>query len=458
MAKTKGYLLKISPNRREEFEDSIEFEGWFADPVEEFSYSRRLPLITFIIESRNQITHIARGRRGVKAGSGLRRLNCNDIVELDKPITKNKLLKLVSSRTAHWIEAVWEDGGVLPPVSFQNFVDAFLEIAPETKDILERFGKDQRQRIGRLTANERSSLAYQKEAVATALEIAGIDRTTLQNWTLKSDEPISFLDGLDEVKMREDPMVVNDLNVLPGHELIKTMKYGAAVFEGNGSRLTVILANRQPLETQTGTDLIYYNETFGAFVMVQYKAMEREGNINVYRFPNKQLSEEIDRMNLVLAELAKCKADESRKAYRLNENPFLLKFCSRLQFNPNDKGLVSGMYLPLDYWKRCENDPEFLGPRQGKKLTYENVARYLTNDSFVSMVAGGWIGTSITQSSVMRPAIFETLKSGKALTIAIERDDRDPPDDDGIPIMNPLDDGIALDIEKDIEPPLTVKA
>ena len=44
------------------------------------------------------------------------------------------------------------------------------------------------------------------------------------------------------------------------------------IFENPTDRrqaLTVIMANRTPLEEQTGADLIYYNETYGAFVLVQ---------------------------------------------------------------------------------------------------------------------------------------------------------------------------------------------
>jgi len=37
----------------------------------------------------------------------------------------------------------------------------------------------------------------------------------------------------------------------------------------------VIMANRLPLEEQTGADLIYFNEAYSAFVLVQYKAMEK---------------------------------------------------------------------------------------------------------------------------------------------------------------------------------------
>ena len=56
---------------------------------------------------------------------------------------------------------------------------------------------------------------------------------------------------------------------VPGYEYIRTIpNASAALFEDKDTTLAVILANRQQLERQTGTDLIYYNETFKAFIMV----------------------------------------------------------------------------------------------------------------------------------------------------------------------------------------------
>ena len=44
------------------------------------------------------------------------------------------------------------------------------------------------------------------------------------------------------------------------------------------------MANRLPLEQQTGADLIYFHEKYRSFVMVQYKAMERESGEEKFRW------------------------------------------------------------------------------------------------------------------------------------------------------------------------------
>ena len=238
---------------------------------------------------------------------------------------------------------------------------------------------------------------------------------------------MSFLDGLPSVRLREDPMVVHDLQNLPGFEVIKTYPYGAAVFESEATseRLTVILANRLPLEEQTGTDLIYFNETYQSFVMVQYKAMEREDRRDgpaeaVYRLPDAQLKEEIDRMDVVLGALKACAPSTDIGGYRLIENPFFLKLCSRLVFNPDDVGLVPGMYLPLDYWKLLEKDPGIRGPKGGLRITYENAKRHFDNTSFTTVVSKAWVGTTPSQSQVLQDVIRVTLEMGKAVAIAIK--------------------------------------
>jgi hypothetical protein len=79
-----------------------------------------------------------------------------------------------------------------------------------------------------------------------------------------------------------------------------------------------------------------------------------------------QFTQEIKRMDTLLAELAKCGADGAPEGYRLCSNPFFLKFCPRVVFNPNDEGMFKGIYLPLDFGRACMRTD---GSRGGRAAT-----------------------------------------------------------------------------------------
>lgn len=396
----------------------------FGQPVADFQHSRNAPLVCFVIGGR-KVTHIALGRRGNGAGTGLRRLNFDKAEKLPEPLAVHRILRLLPNRNKASVEKRFVSGGLLTEKGFAAVVEAIRQLAPQSSSILERYSNERIERVGRLSPKARESLAYQKEAVLTALSIAGISRDPVQEWAPPDGTPVSFLEGLPSARLREDPMVVHDLVHLPGFDILKTYPYNAAVFESDSERLTVILANRLPLEEQTGTDLIYFNETFQSFVMVQYKAMEREddddGNMNAgFRLPNTQLAEEIARMDTLLAELKACAANTGHDGFRLTENPFFLKLCPRLVFNPDDIGLVPGMYLPLDYWKLLEQHTGIKGPRGGRRVTYENVGRHFDNSAFTTVVAKAWVGTTPSQSAVLKEGIRQTLETGKAVAIAVK--------------------------------------
>ncbi len=430
MARVSGYVLRLQAYRRTVFLECIDKEEVFGEPVDDFDHSRSLPLICFILD-RQKITHIALGHRGIRSGTGLRRLNLDRSEQLTVPIPVSRILKLVPNRIRAPIQKRFAYEGLLTEKGFEAVAEAIRQIAPQSSSILDRYSLERTARIGRLSPEARKGLAYQKQAVVTALAIAGIDRESVQEWTPAEATPISFLEGLPSVRLREDTMVVNDLMKLPGFNFINSLSYGAAVFESETERLTVIIANRLPLEEQTGTDLIYYNETFQSFVMVQYKAMERDSDGEAeFRLPNTQLATEIDRMNDLLLQLKKYTPNTSSDGFRLTENPFFIKLCPRIIFNPDDVGLVPGMYLPLDYWKLLEVDPAIDGPRGGCRVTYENTGRYFNNSAFVSLVARAWVGTTPAQSAILGKAIRGTLEEGKAIALAVKSEHQSPTSDD----------------------------
>jgi hypothetical protein len=437
MAKASGFVVFLTKDRMDTFLECVAKERAFAEPVADFKHSRTAPLVCFVVNA-GKLTHMGLGRRGVRAGTGLSRLNIDQAEKLANPLSVRKLLNRLPKRNAVSVRKRFRSGGLLTDKGLAAVVEVIRQIAPQASTLLERFSQTRTERIRRLSERARDNLAQQKEALLTALSIAGISRDPVQEWTPSDEAPVSFLDGLPSVRLREDPMVVHDLQNLPGFEVIKTYPYGAAVFESEATseRLTVILANRLPLEEQTGADLIYFNETYQSFVMVQYKAMEREVRRDgpaeaVYRLPNAQLKEEIDRMDAVLVSLKACSPNTEIGGFRLTVNPFFLKLCPRLVFNPDDVGLVPGMYLPLDYWKLLENDPGIKGPKGGVRITYENAKRHFDNTSFTTVVSKAWVGTTPTQSQVLQDVIRTTLETGKALAIAIKpKKSAEPRDDD----------------------------
>lgn len=355
---------------------------------------------------------------------------------LTRPVKFRTLINKAPARLRVHLRNIFPDGGKLPPKSLGAVIDILLALEPDLANRLARFSDRRAESIARLTPTARRNLAVQKETVATALEIAAIGTEELLAWAPVEGRQQYFLEGLPHAYLREDAMLLTDFSTVPGFEAIRNLPIAAKEFrdtENRGIRLTVAMANRLGLEEQTGADLIYYNETYRSFVMVQYKAMEKGSRGPEFRWqPHDQLAEEIERMEGLLAILRAQPEDRSPASFRLHTNPFFLKLCPRIIFNPDDKGLFPGMYLPLDLWKSLADDPITQGPRGGRVVGYSNVGRRLSNSEFVSLVSGAWIGSTGPQSTLLEKVIRSVLGTGKTVTFAVERQEpRDEGDHSG---------------------------
>lgn len=426
MSGVTGYILILNRNRHNLLNESRDHK--FVEPVSEFDHSRNIPLVCFIVDESGNITHIGLGARGMRAGTSLRKLNIEEIFKLNEPVSAWKIAELSGSNVRYYLMDQVKKGGLLTPKSFEKFLEILIEEAPETAPIVGKFSEARRLRIERLSEPAKKSLAEQKEAILTALNIAGIDRDNVLNWDYKEkEEPLSYLDGISHITLREDSIITNDLSNIPGFDLIKSTPHSASVFRNDKTCLTVLLANRLPLEELLGTDLIYFNEDFKCFVMVQYKVMEKERDIKKekdifkFRLPNQQFTKEISRMEAIYSTIKNTTGNETVNDYRISENPFFIKICPRLNFNPDNVGLSIGMYLPLDYIKMLENDKCIEGKQGGKGITYDNVGRYFDNTGFKTIIEGGWIGTNPNQSQLIEKIIRDILENGKAAVVAIKQ-------------------------------------
>ncbi|WP_380782855.1 hypothetical protein [Sphingomonas sp. R86520] len=453
MSDAAGFVLNLSVGRAEQLQAEADGRGVFPEVVPDFAHSRNVPLTCLISVGGRSITHVAPARRGFRAGVGFRRLNIGPMIELTSPVSKRALTAAVGPRFRRHLVQRLRVGGLMPPATFTAAVEALMDLAADVRPALVRFGSTRRERLARLTPEQRRSLAMQKDTLTTALAIADIDRAPVQEWEppVDGERATSFLDGLPQMREREDLMVVADLMRVPGFEFVREVAHGAAQFESERTRLTVVMANHLPLEEQLGADLVYFNETYRSFVIVQYKAMEGDDDDGaVFRLPSAQLALELERMERHLELLRGCPQNATRQGYRMLENPFFLKLCPRMQFTPDSQALVKGMYLTLDHWKLIEADETMVGSRGGRIVTYGNVGRHLDNSAFVRLVADAWVGTTVEQSDVLERLIREVLATGRTVTFAV-KSDKPPPGDaeqaSAIDVIQPHDEQ---------EPPLVV--
>jgi hypothetical protein len=455
MISAAAYVLRVPENRRKILLRDEGGRGFYSEeqppagePVQRFDHSRRAPLVVLACFKDDAISHIADGRKGNSAGRGLVVLNMRAIEPLERSILFSQLLDLVPVRIRTHLKRILSSGGKLPPKSLGAVVDVVLSLQPDLAPRLARFSEQRTAMISRLTQPARTNLSFQKETLATALSIAGLESEELLAWSPETREPRSFLEGLPQTYVREDAALISDFSALPGFNAITNLPFAAKVFQKTSYppiRMTVVMANRLPLEEQTGADLIYFNETYRSFVLVQYKSMNRGAEGAEFRWQeNDKLADEIARMDTLLAALGELPQDRSPASFRLHANPFFLKLCPRTIFNPDDKGLFSGMYLPLELWRCLSRDPATEGPRGGRVLSYDNVGRKLTNTEFVALVANAWVGTTIPQSSLLEKVIREVIETGKTITFAIKHQAESPQGEPAGDSYNAGDDPIDI--------------
>ena len=105
-------------------------------------------------------------------------------------------------------------------------------------------------------------------------------------------------------------------------------------------------------------------------------------------------------------------------AFRLSGQPFFVKLCEAKAKAALDASMVSGMYIPLDLWRRLLQSRDVRGPRGGVVITWENCRRRFNNGEFTSLLRQGWIGSEVGASGVLSNIIEEVLGSGRMLVLA----------------------------------------
>ena len=430
-----GYVLYEQADRQELLEDDlgIRDECWESIPEVPES-ARRKPTLCFVGFKRGQISHVARAEIRYKARSGNDRIDLWKMEPLPKPVSVAKLRAALKGRRIGIARETLKNGGHLPPQTFKSVMEALERIDRDAFQIADALFDRARRARHSVPEHARTNWALQRDAVVTALDIAKIPRGKLdvppQAPEDTSSRVVSIFDDVESVRGLEDILVLHDLGAAEGWASIKSHRYPAKTFRNGDTILTVVLANKLPLEEQLGIDLIYINETLKSVVFVQYKVMKGADGEEGYR-PDRQLQSELKRMDELAALLSSAAPDASCDGYRLGDDAFFLKFCKGV-LEHNEAGMVPGYYLPVGYWKRLVADPRIRGPRNGVKVTPANIPRYFTATDFKELVTRAWIGTSALQADIIVPLIKKIWRSKRTVALAIKSEKPEPipePDD-----------------------------
>ena len=373
-------------------------------------------LVDFTQGEPAQITEVGSViRSGQRIATGWHRLRYLRRSALDLPVQVDELLDLLPERQRLAFEERLIRGGVLPTVTARTVVDQIDRMTPYAGDAL-------RQLMGfdpplHLTGRGLQAAAQEADAVRLAMDIAGVPRTELRG--VRPDGSASFLERLGAVRSSEDTTIAYDGTRFIDFDRLESPS-GITIFTKGREQLTVINVNRQQLEHTTGADLIYINERLESYVLVQYKTMrrEREDVAKVAYRPDEQLHKELGRMR----QFRSGEHDGRPASFRLNTNCCFLKLCKPVVTLDRGQDLVSGMYLPLDYYDVLAASPEVRGPRGGIVFSYDTVDRYINNDLFVSLVRGAWIGSRGATTTELEALVLSGLDAGRSVTVAASRE------------------------------------
>jgi len=429
------------------FSDTLSVEDW---PIPTGQYI--LSLLTFSGET---IDYMALASRGNRVATAKYRVEFSEYVDLQGIPLQTLESRLNARIRRYFINTSSGSGGLFPPATWSALLETIRSERPDLDAEIDRLLSLSLYSGVRFGGEAADILLQERDALGVSLDIFSgnnkLRKRVLGGWSPPEDSVTdfradmenvhlaamltdlppnrqSFLQGISERYHKEEPAEQQNLFIQEEsaiqHDLFNwpemTVKHisGRSVFGQGDRRLEVTYANRNSLEKTLGVDLVYFNQPFGQFVLVQYKLMSKESTAMMYR-PDEQLRKELERMDTVFHSLRIDTEIQAHEEYRLSEDGFVLKLVPNQGLQPASGELIPGMYIPRQYMHFLlgKNGPK--GPNGGIQITFENAPRYLNNTQFADSVRSGWIGTRGVQSDQLHEVIRQYYETGKAVMVAI---------------------------------------
>jgi hypothetical protein len=369
-ANKNGLLIYFDEERRRDLiQEKIEgnYEP-FSDALSVPDWELGQLNIALLCFSEATVDYISLAKMGKRVVTSKNRIEFSGMVSL-RAISVSAIESRLNERIQrYFVKASQGAGGVIPAATWAAIIVALKAERPALIEEIDRLLSLTRYSGFRLKGEAADILLQEREALGISLDIFSgnnqLRDQVLGEWapyedTVKNINEAeatatlvnpgvgrsSFLKGIPQRYIQEESAIQHDLFNWPG--MTPLHEAGVSVFEQGGRRLEVHYANKNALEHTLGIDLIYYNEAFELFVLVQYKLMKEEGDLVLYR-PDPQIAAELARMDQIYNSTRSSSAIQSHEEYRLTDDGFMLKFVPRKGLKPASGELIKGMYIPWD--------------------------------------------------------------------------------------------------------------
>jgi len=441
-SKTTGFIISFDEEQHSEFiKERIEgtFEP-FTDALSIREWGVGSLSIAFLCFSDSTIDYIALAKKGKKVVTSKSRIEFSGMINLQAIHISDIEELLPENLRKLFIRSSRGNGKSISSATWKALITSIKNKRPNLVGEIDRLLSLQRYSGFILNGDSAEILLQEREAIGISLDIFSgsnqLRERVLGEWAPNEEDvtnineeesqatlktPVvgrsSFLKGIPKTYLQEESTIQHDLfnweDMSPIHE------QGISTFEQGGRKLEVIYANRNALEHTLGVDLIYYNEAYELFILVQYKLMRDNTGRMLYR-PDKQLDLELNRMDEFYKIHRSTNPIQTHEQFRLSDDGFMLKIVPCTGLKPASGELIKGMYIPREYMNFLVGPNGPKGSGGGSNITFENVPRYLTNSQFSSYVNAGWIGTRGVQSSTIKSIIEHFYETGRALVLAYE--------------------------------------
>jgi len=315
-----------------------------------------------------------------------------------------------------------EDGAAFPTRTSAELAAALSRLAPGADAILDRL----REQLPGLVAHgmRTSTLREQRDAVALGLEIAGLNSHDLLGEPHRDpgSGDVPFLSGWIRRRVGEAATIRHDATSFDQWLPQRSDHFDMATFRDPrdpARRVTVFYADKEALERQTGTDLLYYRHHRPGFILVQYKRMRADdglGSTATY-YPDQQLRTELARYRALPVAAAATAADD----WRLSKDAFFVKLVRDDLRKPSENKLVQGMYLPIGLVDLLLSDAQ-AGLRP-KGWSADSLMTYLSNQEFLLLAKQGYVGTRGATTTHIESLILEAFEAGRGIVLTVDETD-----------------------------------